>query len=120
MKKILIIDDDKDLLQALSALLSNKGYQIRTVQDGRQADLATINFDPDVILLDVHLPHADGRVICQELKKNFKTGHIPILMISSDTELGEIMAICPADAFMAKPLSLASLYNKLECLTARA
>ena len=117
MKKILIIDDDQDLLYGLTALLTNKGYKIKTIAYGHEAPKASINFDPDVILLDVHLADSDGRDICHALKSNSKTKHIPILMISADVEVKEITADCPADAFMAKPLSLISLYNKLESLT---
>src|SRR5215471_8030775 len=117
MKKILIVDDDKDLLYGLTALLTNKGYKIKTIDDGRQARLATLDFTPDVIMLDVHFPNSDGRDICALLKEDKKTRDIPILMISGDSEAKEVMADCPADAFMVKPISLAALYNKLETLT---
>jgi len=118
MKKILIIDDDKDLLYGLNAILKNKGYEIKTLADGTLARGAVKNFIPDVILLDVNLAKVDGRDICKEFKHNDQTSHIPILMISADSEAGEVMNKCPADAFMAKPLSLILLYNKIESLIA--
>ncbi|MFI5152969.1 MAG: PleD family two-component system response regulator [Chitinophagales bacterium] len=118
MKRILIVDDDKDLLYGLTALLTNKGYKIKTIEDGRQTQWITKDFTPDIILLDLHLNHSDGREICFQLKRDFRTSHIPILMISGDSEAKDIMNECPADAFMAKPLSLISLYNKLEAMTA--
>jgi DNA-binding response OmpR family regulator len=118
MKKILIIDDDKDLLFGLKALLTNKGYEIKTIQDGLSAPNITLNFNPDLILLDVHLADADGRQICQLLKNNKETKHIPILMISADVDDVDVIDGCHAEAFMAKPLSIKSLYINVEMLTA--
>jgi DNA-binding response OmpR family regulator len=118
MKKILIIDDDQDLLFGLTALLTNKGYKIKTISEGHNAPDEILNFYPDVILLDLHLKDTDGRLVCRELKSNSKTKNIPILMISSDTDLAKIAADCPADAIMEKPLVLITLYNQLESLIA--
>ena len=118
MKKILIVDDDKDLLVGLNALLTNKGYKIKTIAEGLSASDMTQNFNPDLILLDVHLADSDGIQICFELKNNSRTRHIPILMISADSEDGEVIDHCPADGFMAKPLSLLSLYKTVESMTA--
>ena len=118
MKKILIVDDDEDLLYGLTALLTNKGYKIKTVAEGREVPNAMLTFFPDVILLDLHLKDGDGRQLCHALKGNNRTKNIPILMISSDTQLAEIVADCPVDATMEKPITLINLYNKLESLTA--
>jgi DNA-binding response OmpR family regulator len=117
MKKVLIIDDDLDLLYGLTALLTNKGYKIKTVSEGSEISEATIGFYPDVILLDLHLKDTDGRKVCRELKSNSKTKNIPILMISSDIDLSKKVADCPVDAMMEKPITLISLYDKLEALT---
>ena len=118
MKKILIVDDDKDLLFGLRALLTNKGYEIKTISDGDLAPKALVSFAPDLIVLDVHMGKSDGRQICLELKSNAETRHIPILMISADEEGPEISRNYRADDFIAKPLSLVSLYNKVESLIA--
>jgi two-component system, OmpR family, phosphate regulon response regulator PhoB len=118
MKKILIVDDDRDLLYGLNALLTNRGYSIKTIADGLSASDTTLNFNPDLIMLDVHLADSDGIKICFELKNNSRTSHIPILMISADSEDKEVIECCPADGFMAKPLSLISLYKKVESMTA--
>jgi len=117
MKKVLIIDDDLDLLYGLTALLTNKGYKIKTISEGSEVSKATINFFPDVILLDLHLKDTDGRKLCMELKSNSKTKNIPILMISSDIDLATKVAGFPVEATMEKPITLINLYNKLEALT---
>ena len=118
MKKILIVDDDRDLLFGLKALLTNKGYQIMTIAEGLSAPNTTLNFNPDLILLDVHLSDSDGRKICRELKANKNTKHIPILMISADNDDKDVIDGCKAEGFMTKPLSLNSLYINVEQLTA--
>jgi DNA-binding response OmpR family regulator len=118
MKKVLIIDDDKDLLNGLKALLSNKGYNIQTVSEGASALPATRDFRPDAIILDVHMPDLGGKEICQQLKQNKATRKIPIIMISADSDERDILKNCPADEFLEKPFSLRMLYSKLEALTA--
>jgi DNA-binding response OmpR family regulator len=118
MKKILIVDDDSDLLYGLNALLTNKGYKIKTLDEGSTAIPVIEEFHPDIILLDVNLPGMDGRKICRLIKHNSMTMHIPIIMISANTEREDVTEVCDADDFMGKPFSLRSLYSKIETLTA--
>ena len=117
MKKILIVDDDKDLLYNLKALLTNKGYQIKTIEDGSKALPVSEVFCPDVILMDVHIDKVDGREICKMLKHNQSTSHIPVIMISADAVKKDIIETYQADDFMEKPFSLRILYSKLESIT---
>jgi DNA-binding response OmpR family regulator len=86
MKKILIVDDDSDLLFGLNALLTNKGYEIRTLDEGGTAIPVIQEFHPDIILLDVNLPGMDGRKICKLIKHNSTTMHIPVIMISANAD----------------------------------
>ncbi len=118
MKRILIIDDDPDLLNGLRALLTNKGYMTKILQDGNLTVGETEFFHPDIILMDVHIGQVDGREICLQLKHNKKTKHIPVIMISADANQHEIISKYEADDFMEKPFSLRILYSKLESLTA--
>jgi DNA-binding response OmpR family regulator len=118
MKKVLIVDDDRDLLLGLKTLLSYKGYNIRTTENGSLAPKITLTFRPDIIILDVHLRDSDGCTICNSLKSDVSTSHIPILMISADAEMKEIMNGCRADGFLPKPIRLVSLFCQLENLTA--
>jgi DNA-binding response OmpR family regulator len=117
-KKILIVDDDKDLLFGLKALLTNKGYNIRIIEDGKEALNMTETFRPDVILMDVHIADVDGREVCWQLKHNAATRHIPVIMISADSVKNEVMNKYNADDFMEKPFSLRTLYSKIQMLTA--
>ncbi|PWU02861.1 MAG: hypothetical protein C5B52_04445 [Bacteroidetes bacterium] len=118
MKKVLIIDDDKDFLYCLKAILKHKGYDTEVIEDGTQARKVTLNFGPDVIVLDVHLDVVDGRDVCRALKANEQTKSIPIIMISANNEKKEILEKCTPEVFMNKPINLISLYRQLETLTA--
>jgi len=118
MKKVLIIDDDKDFLFCLRAILAHKGYQTKALEKGSQAMDATLSFTPDVIVLDVHLEEVDGRDVCRELKDDKNTRGIPIIMISANNEKSEVLDRCNPEVFMNKPLNLISLYRQLESLTA--
>lgn len=118
MKKVLIIDDDKDFIYCLRAILKHKGYETEAIDDGSQVRKATLNFTPDVIVLDVHLDLVDGRDVCRALKANEQTKNIPIIMISANNEKKEILEKCTPEVFMNKPLNLITLYRQLEVLTA--
>lgn len=118
MKKILIVDDDLDLLDGLNSLLSNKGYQIKTLSDGATALPVSQAFHPDAIILDVNLPGINGKEVCRRLKQDYQTKCIPIIMISADADQKDIWATCQADEFLEKPFSLRILFSKLESITA--
>ena len=116
MKRILIVDDDKDLLFGLTSLLINKGYKVRTLEQGQLVLQEIKAFHPDLILLDVHLKDTNGREICQMLKQNFTTRNIPVILISGDKEKPDNGDTSGADLFLQKPFSLRILYAKLESL----
>jgi two-component system OmpR family response regulator len=118
MKKILIVDDDSDLLFGLNALLTNKGYEIRTLDEGGTAIPVIQEFHPDIILLDVNLPGMDARKICKLIKHNSPPMHTPVIMISANADRKDVTEVWEADDFMGKPFSLRSLYSKIETLIA--
>src|SRR5215210_139942 len=83
MPRILIIDDEEDILIPLSNLLQRQGHQVATISRGSIAFKTVDVFKPDVILLDVKLNDVDGRDICWELKAGKKTNHIKIVLCSA-------------------------------------
>jgi len=119
MKKILIVDDDKDLLFSLSAILSKKMYKILAINDGLAALDTASRFCPDIILLDVNLMNdVDGKELCNELKKNSRTSQIPVMMMSSQVNKAEIKKSCTPDDFIEKPFAPNILVTKIEALIA--
>lgn len=102
-KKILVIDDDESILDAVSMILEEEGYKVETIFKGEETYKKVIAFKPDAIILDVLLSGKDGREICKNLKTNNGTKAIPIIMISAHPNAEKSIKSCGADAFLAKP-----------------
>ena len=107
-ERILVVDDDTDILEFVEPFLSDQGYQVRTSPSGSimqhiQRDL------PDLILLDIFLHEKDGRVMCRQLKANAVTGHIPIVLFSAQASKENALRESGADDFLSKPFNLQAL-----------
>lgn len=104
-KKILIIDDDIDILDAIQLLLQDKGYEVKVSSKGEYAESLTKNKQelPDLIVLDIMLGEKDGRIICKKLKSSPRTKHIPIIMVSAYPTSEQSTLEANADTFIAKP-----------------
>jgi CheY-like chemotaxis protein len=110
-KRILVVDDDPDILDAIRFTLEDEGYAITTTEKGEYAEnLRDGNGGlPDLIILDVLLSGKDGRMICRHLKEREDTRHIPIIMISAHPDARESSQSVGADAFLAKPWDIDEL-----------
>ena len=116
VKEILVVDDDPDILDALRFLLEFAGYEVKTTEKGEYAEnLRDTNGGfPDLIILDVLLSGKDGRLICQKLKSQHDTNHIPIIMISAHPNAKQSVAAVGADDFLAKPFDADELLAMVE------
>ena len=120
MKRILVVDDDDDILETIQLILEIGGYDVEPLNDAELIFERTEEFEPDLILLDVVLGKIDGRTICGQLKGHQETKHIPILMMSGLYELNEISEMdCAPDDFMPKPFKMDVLLEKIEKLVNR-
>ena len=108
MKKILIVDDDEDLVDVAKYILAAKGFDVHTQCTGSDVPGLVRRYNPDMILLDIRLYGESGTEICKVLKRRY---NIPIVLFSADTKAGEAFADCDADGFLAKPFSLTDLVN---------
>lgn len=113
-KKILVVDDDEGILDALSLILSEAGYTVKTLIKGDEVFTKLTKFHPDIILLDVLMSGKDGRDICKILKANQKTKQIPIIMISAHPSAQEGAVKFGADDFLAKPFDTKDLFKKIK------
>lgn len=114
-KKLLIIEDDADILELLSYIFQDEGYNVILSETGAEADqLSTIK--PDLILLDLRLSSSgnEGAVICTRLKSQLATRHIPIILVSAETNIKEICEVCGADDYLSKPFDIYRLTNKVK------
>lgn len=84
---ILIVDDTPDNLRLLSAMLSDRGYEVRSVKNGSTALMGVRAAAPDLILLDINMPDMNGYEVCEHLKDNPQTQNIPVIFISANNEV---------------------------------
>ncbi len=115
-KQIMIVDDDRNILEFMHMALEFEGYDVRVSTSGKELQKMQINELPDLILLDVRLIDEDGRMICKQLKSNEQTRDVPIIMLSAHVSERRLRQECPVDDFLAKPFELDILLDKVEKL----
>ena len=110
MKRILVVDDHPDILEVVKMTLEMAGYEVSTSLTG--ACFQQLENDlPDLILLDVLLSGEDGYAICQRLKDDEKTRHIPVILLSAHFSARDSPEMSGADAFLPKPFHLLELID---------
>lgn len=114
MQKVLIIDDDPDVLLTLKSILSNRGFEVDTVSKHENIYSGIATFKPHVILMDVNLKGEDGRVICKEIKTNSNTKNTPVILFSGDRSIKDHYKDFLAEDFIEKPVKIHSLVHKLK------
>ena len=112
MKKIFIADDDPDILEILSMMLNVAGYKTHASSNANDIFAYENNF-PDLILLDIWMSGIDGREICRLLKKNDLTKNIPVIFLSANSRITEIMEEYGASDCIAKPFEMDHLLTKV-------
>lgn len=112
-RKVLIADDDPAICDAIELILDDAGYDVITAMDGRVVQKVRDHL-PDVILLDIWMSGVDGRDICVFLKTQESTKHIPIIMVSANTDTEHIANAAGADGFVLKPFEMHHLLTTIE------
>jgi two-component system, OmpR family, alkaline phosphatase synthesis response regulator PhoP len=117
-KKILIVDDEADILKAVVFRLTKAGYDVITAEDGCSDIDMVKSHRPDLILLDLRLPVKDGFEVCRELKsdENFKGIPIVFLTASAGIKAEGVIENYKADGFIIKPFDAAALIEKVKSL----
>jgi two-component system alkaline phosphatase synthesis response regulator PhoP len=125
-KKILIVDDDPDLLEAVSTILESKGYAVAKAYGGVEGLKKARTEKPDLIVLDVMMPDKDGYAVCRELKADEQYRSIPILLLTAvvsnipTSKYTQQMGMeTEADDFMDKPVEPAELAKRVEALLSK-
>ena len=116
MKKILIVDDEPNIVLTLEYTFKKSNYEVFIARDGQEAlDILKTNF-PDVIILDIMMPMVDGFATLEQIRKDENLTHTKVLFLSaknkeSDIEKGMALG---ADAYMTKPFSIKKVVEKVE------
>lgn len=115
-KKVLVVDDDADILESLNLVLESEGFQVETLSKGDQVIEKIKEFNPDVILLDLLLSGKDGRVICQQVRKTPSISHKPIVIMSAHPSLSTAYKDAGATAHLSKPFEIDDLLRLVQTL----
>nr|WP_303740615.1 response regulator transcription factor [Lutispora saccharofermentans] len=119
--KVLIIEDDYNIQELLRYNLENSGYEVIVAGDGNEGFQKVLDNMPDVILLDVMIPGADGLEVCKMIRANEKVKKIPILMVTAKSEeLDKILGLeLGADDYITKPFSIKEIIARIRAIMRR-
>ena len=121
-EKILIVDDETDIVDAITYQLKREGFRVQTAGDGARALALAQKELPDAIVLDLMLPELDGLEVCRLLRQQEKTKQIPILMLTAKTEEADrvVGLELGADDYVTKPFSVRELIARIKAILRRA
>jgi two-component system phosphate regulon response regulator PhoB len=121
MKNVLIIEDEKDLAELLAFNIEKEGYTATCVHDGKLGLERAIAEPPDLILLDLMLPGLLGTEVCKAIRKDQRTAHIPIIMITAKSdEIDRVVGFeVGADDYIVKPFSMREVALRVKAVTRR-
>ncbi|MCL4184201.1 MAG: response regulator [Burkholderiaceae bacterium] len=117
-RRILIADDEPNIVVSLEFLMKREGFEVVTATDGEAALAALASAPPDLVLLDIMLPRMNGFEVCQRIRANPAWRHVKVLMLSAkgrDTEIAKGLAL-GADAYVTKPFSTKDLVAQVRQL----
>ncbi len=119
-KKILIVDDEPNIVVALEFLMRQNGFEVRAARNGEEALAAVAEFLPDLVLLDVMMPVKNGYQVAQKIRDDPRMRGVKIVMLTAkgrDTEVSKGMAV-GADAYVTKPFSTLELVAQVRRMLA--
>jgi len=116
--KILIVDDEPNIVISLEFLMKKEGFEIAVANDGEEALAKVASFKPNLMLLDVMMPKKSGFEVCEALRADAANADLQIVMLTAkgrDTEVAKGLAI-GADAYVTKPFSTKELVAKVKSM----
>lgn len=115
-KKILVVDDEPDILEFLQIIFEEAGFLVVTTEKGDYLEKLKNGPLPDLVLLDMLLSGKDGREVVKKLKSREKTKHIPVIMFSAHPSAEKTALTAGADDFVEKPFDIETLLEKVRRL----
>jgi len=119
--KILIVDDEPNIVISLEFLMKKEGFEVAVANDGEEALARAASFNPDLMLLDVMMPKKSGFEVCEARRADPQRAGLQIVMLTAkgrDTEVAKGLAL-GADAYVTKPFSTKDLVAKVKAMLAR-
>jgi DNA-binding response OmpR family regulator len=114
-RKILIVDDEPEIVRAVALRLKTAGYDVVAAMDGAGALMTAVTEQPDLVLLDIGIPYGDGHFVAARLRENAKTSHIPILFLSARNAPDDLGSARQSGAvgFITKPYDPEELLRRV-------
>lgn len=115
--KILVVDDDINICEAIKLYLVNEGYEVKTANDGEEGIKAFKSFEPDLVLLDIMMPKKDGKQTCREIRE---ISNKPIIMVTAKDEVFDKVLLLElgADDYLVKPFDMKELSVRIKAVCA--
>ena len=116
---ILVVDDEKNIVQLARLYLNNEGFRVEAAHDGKQALEKAKGLKPDLIVLDIMMPEMDGLTVCKELRK---TSNVPVIILTArGDDIDRIVGLeIGADDYMAKPFNPRELVARVKAVLRRS
>lgn len=117
-RKVLIVDDEANIVTALEFLFERRGYEVLVATDGEQALALAESYRPDVLLLDVMMPKRSGYEVCQRVRERPEMQHVKIVMLSAkgrEAEVSKGLSL-GADLYITKPFSTQELVERVDAM----
>src|SRR5262249_31750910 len=120
-KRVLVVDDEKDLVDLITYNLGRNGYEFLTAHNGTEALELAQNELPDLIILDLMLPGLDGTEVARRLKADARTAQIPMIMLTAKSEETDVVVglTLGADDYVTKPFSVKILLARVNTVLRR-
>ena len=117
--RILVVDDNRDILELITRVLSTYGYDVVIARDGLEALQQEANANPDLVVLDVNLPNLDGWEVCRRIKARRS---VPVMLLTVRAERAdiELSRAAGADDHLPKPFDIAEFLGRITTLAARS
>lgn len=121
LSKVLVIDDEKNIIEFINLGLKYEGFQVESASDGQEGLAAAQRINPDMIILDWMMPGMDGLEVCRRLRTNPTTRDIPVLMLTAKEEVQDRVAGLDmgADDYLTKPFSFEELVARIRAILRR-
>jgi len=113
MKRILVVDDDKDLLVTIKSFLKRQGFDPAVTTSCEEGLQILDAFKPDLVFMDINVGDEDGREMCRQIKARAEYEHIPVILISANHEALQTYRDYGANAYIKKPFELSAFLQAL-------
>lgn len=121
IKKVLVVEDEEDILKLISFNIAKEGYQVIEARSGEEGLNRAFEEEPDILLLDLMLPGLDGLEVCRRIKQDARTEKLPIIMVTAKGEEADIVTGLEmgADDYITKPFSPRVLTSRTRAVLRR-